>query len=60
MLSVQYIAPKLAYRKENDTKFLFLLVRRLDVDKIKHMVMSRDQNAGRSHSLEIDNSSLKG
>ena len=33
----------------------------LDVyaDKIKYMVMSRDQNAGRSQSVKIDNSSLE-
>jgi len=28
--------------------------------KTKYMVMSRDQNAGQSHSIKIDNSSLKG
>jgi len=27
--------------------------------KTKYMVMSRDQNAGRSHNIKIDNSSLK-
>ena len=29
-------------------------------DKTKYVVMSRDQNAGQSHSMKIDNSSLKG
>ena len=29
-------------------------------DKPKYMIMSRDQNAGRSHCMKIDNSSLKG
>jgi hypothetical protein len=29
-------------------------------DKTEYMVMSRDQNAGKSHSIKIDNSSLKG
>jgi hypothetical protein len=28
-------------------------------DKNKYMVMSREQNAGRSHSVRIDNSTLK-
>ena len=28
-------------------------------DKTKYMVMSRDQNAGRIHSVRIDNSTLK-
>jgi len=26
---------------------------------IKYMIMSRDQNAGRSHSMKIDNSSIE-
>jgi hypothetical protein len=29
-------------------------------NKTKHMVMSRDQNAGRSHSIMTDNRCLKG
>jgi hypothetical protein len=29
------------------------------VDKTKYMVMSRDRNAGRSHSVKIDNSSIE-
>ena len=29
-----------------------------NADKIKYMVMSRDQNAGRRHSIRIDNSSF--
>ena len=28
-------------------------------DKTKYMVMSRDQNVGRSHNIRIDNSSFK-
>ena len=32
----------------------------VNADKTKHMVMSRDQNAGRGHSMEIDNSSIEG
>jgi hypothetical protein len=27
--------------------------------KTKYMVMARDQNAGRSHSMKIDNSSIE-
>jgi len=30
-----------------------------NADKIKYMVMSRDQNAGRSHNVKIDNSSFE-
>ena len=31
----------------------------VNVDKTKYMVMSRDQNAGRSHSMNIDNGSFE-
>jgi len=31
----------------------------VNADKTKYMVMSRDQNAGRCHSMEIGNSSFK-
>ena len=31
----------------------------VSADKTKHMVMSRDQNAGRNHSMRIDNSTFK-
>ena len=30
----------------------------VNADNIKYMIMSRDQNAGRSHSMKIDNSSI--
>jgi hypothetical protein len=30
----------------------------INADKTKYMVMSRDQNAGRSHSMKTDNSSF--
>ena len=32
--------------------------REVNSDKTKYMVMSRDQNAGRGHSVKIDNSSI--
>jgi hypothetical protein len=31
----------------------------VNVDKTKYMVMSRDQNAGRSHNIRIDNSTFE-
>jgi hypothetical protein len=31
----------------------------VNADKTKYMVMSRDQNAGRTHSMEIDNGSFE-
>jgi hypothetical protein len=31
----------------------------ISADESKHMVMSREQNAGRSHSMKIDNSSTE-
>jgi len=35
------------------------IVREVNVDKTKYMVMSRDRNAGRGHSVKIDNSSIE-
>ena len=32
----------------------------VNADKTKHMIMSQDQNARRSHSVKIDSSPLKG
>ena len=31
----------------------------VNANKTKHMVMSRDQNAGQSHSMKTDNSSFE-
>jgi hypothetical protein len=31
----------------------------VNADKTKYMVMSRDQNAGRTHSIKTDNSSFE-
>ena len=31
----------------------------INADKTKYMFMSRDQNAGRSHSMKTDNSSFE-
>jgi hypothetical protein len=31
----------------------------VNADKTKYMVMYRDQNAGKSHSINIDNSSVE-
>ena len=31
----------------------------VNADKTKYMIMSRDQNAGRRHSMKIDNSSIE-
>ena len=31
----------------------------VNADKTKYMVTSRDQNAGRGHSVKIDNSSIE-
>ena len=31
----------------------------ISADKTKYMVMSRDQNAGRNHSVRIDNSTFE-
>ena len=34
-------------------------ITQVNADKTKYMVMSRDRNAGRGHSVEIDNSSTE-
>ena len=31
----------------------------VNADKTKYMIMSRDQNAGRSHGMKVDNSSIE-
>ena len=31
----------------------------VNADKTKYMIMSRDQNAGRSHNMRIDDSSIE-
>jgi len=31
----------------------------VNADKTKYMIMSRDQNAGRSHNMKTDNSSIE-
>jgi RNA:NAD 2'-phosphotransferase (TPT1/KptA family) len=31
----------------------------VNADKTKYLIMSRDQNAGRGHSIKIDNSSFE-
>ena len=33
---------------------------KINADKTKYMVMSRDRNAGRGHSVKIYNSSIEG
>jgi len=38
---------------------IFLQIDTLYADKTKYMAMSRDQNAGRTHSMKIDNSSFE-
>ena len=37
----------------------FYIYRLVNADKTKYMIMSRDQNAGRSHSMKTDNSSIE-
>ena len=36
-----------------------IIFQEVSVDKIKYMVMSRDENAGRVHSVRIDNSTFE-
>ena len=39
--------------------FVYVFMFNVNADKAKYMVMSRDQNAGRSHSIKIDSSSFE-
>jgi hypothetical protein len=52
---------KLQFFRNELNIVLPLLVIGLEVnaDKTKYMIMSRDQNAGRRHSMRIDNSSIE-
>ena len=48
--------------KENTETLLFAskdVQLEVNADKTKYMVMSGDQNAGRSHNTKIDNSSIE-
>jgi hypothetical protein len=48
--------------KEN-TEGLIVAIKKIalevNTDKTKYIVMSRDKNVGRSHSMEVDNSSFE-
>jgi hypothetical protein len=41
---------------EGSTSVLCCFVLEVNADKTKYMVMSRDQNVGRNHSIKVDNS----
>jgi hypothetical protein len=43
----------------NIREFIPLTNAARNADKTKYMVMSRDRNAGRGHSVKIDNSSIE-
>ena len=48
--------------KENAEAFIVVTKEtglEVNADKTKYMIMSRDQNAGRSHSMKTDNSSIE-
>ena len=44
--------------KEN-AEALVVATKDINADKTKYMIMSRDQDAGRSHSMKNDNSSIE-
>ena len=54
-----YITSWRVQTKLNSAIILFLYTVKLCADKTKYMVMSWDQNAGRSHSMKSDNSSFE-
>ena len=48
--------------QRQNQKLCYSTVRRMvdvNTDKTKYMVMSRDQNAGRSHNIKSDNTSFE-
>jgi hypothetical protein len=45
--------------KKNAEALLVAAKEKVNADKTKYMVMSRDQNAGRGHSVKIDNSPIE-
>jgi hypothetical protein len=45
--------------KGKNRSFISQLQEEVNADKTKCMVMSRDKNAGRSHSMKTDNSSFE-
>jgi hypothetical protein len=51
-----------AYILERKTEYLVVARQviglEVNADKTKYMVLSQDQNAGRGHSIKIDNSSF--
>jgi hypothetical protein len=51
-----------AHRGKENAEALLLATKdiglEVNTDKTKYMIMSRDQNAGRSYSMRIDNSSI--
>jgi galactitol-specific phosphotransferase system IIB component len=54
-----YIGSKHTYYKRNAEALLVAskeIGLEVNVEKTKYMPMSRDQNAGRSHSIQLDNS----
>jgi hypothetical protein len=52
-----------AYILERKTEYLVVASQviglEVNADKTKYMVMSRDQNTGRGHSIKTDNSSFE-
>ena len=51
----------LTIKKHTETLVVASRVIRLVVnaDKTKYLIMSRDQNAGQSHNIKVDNSSIE-
>ena len=47
------------YYKEKQWSFSKQTGLEVNADKTKYMVMSRDQNAGQSHNINIDNKSFE-
>jgi hypothetical protein len=53
-----YILGRSVHTIRKNTAALLVGSKEVTADKTKYAVMSRDQNAGRSHNIETDNSSM--
>jgi hypothetical protein len=63
LMPMMLIYWKEAYRLKENAESLVVATKEIglevNADKTKYIVMARDQNAGRSHSMKIDNSSIE-
>ena len=63
LMMMIYIGRKCTYNRKKNTEGLVVAGKEsgleVNADKTKYTVMSRDRNAGRSHNIKTDNSSIQ-